>query len=163
MTSMSPWGASFVRPMSELDVSALCAVVASAFAGRDGTVPTRYRADAVRRRLEWSLSSAADGGPVTLVAELGGAPVAMGQYGPSRWAANSWELMFGATRPDLQGKGIGHALVVARLAAIEAAGGGLVFVSAKRPDRWRRYGFEVGPFNPLTGATALWRYVGGGR
>lgn len=38
-------------------------------------------------------------------------------------------------------------------------GGGRV----KRPGRWQRYGFAPGPFNPFTGATTLWRLVGGGR
>lgn len=154
---------SLVRPMADFDLPALCGVVAAAFTGRDGTVPLRYQAKAVRERLEWSLASAADGGPITLVACLADTPVALGQYAPARWAASSWELTFGATLPDLQAKGIGHALVMARLAAIEAAGGGVVFVSAKKAARWRRYGFEAGPFNPLTGATAFWRFVGGGR
>lgn len=156
-------GSSFIRALTETDIGPLGEMVAAAFAGQDGAVPARYRPAAIRRRLQWSLESAADGGPVTLVATLAGCPVALGQYGPSRWAGGSWELMLGVTRPDLQGKGIGHALVLARMAAIEAAGGGLVFVSAKRPERWLRYGFQSGPFNPQTGATALWRYVGGGR
>lgn len=152
-------GPCLIRPLTEDDIPGLCAVVA-AFTVSSGHVPGRYRPAAVRERLERSLDP---GGPVTLVAELGGQAVALGQYGAARWAASSWELMFGATRPDLQGKGLGHALVQARLAAVAGNGDGLVFVSSRCPDRWQRYGFHVGPVNPLTGASALWRYVGGGR
>lgn len=155
--------AALVRPMTALDIPDLCALVGGAFVDRRGHVPARYRPALVRSRLQWSLDSAASGGPVTLVAELGGHAVGMGQYGPARWAGAAWEMMLGATRPDLQGKGIGHALVMARMEAIAQGGGGLVFVSARQAQRWRRYGFEAGPVNPLTGATTLWRFVGEGR
>jgi predicted N-acetyltransferase YhbS len=151
---------SLIRPMTEMDIPDLCSVVATAFTGRDGALPARYQPPAVAERLRRSLIP---GGAMTLLAELGGNPVALAQYARSAWAASSWELMFAATRPDLQGKGFGHELVLARLAAVEQSGGGLVFVSARSVARWRRYGFSDGPFNPQTGATTMWRYVGSGR
>lgn len=70
-------------------------------------------------------------------------------------------MMLGATYPHLQGAGIGHALVLARLDAISRAGGGVVLVSAKKPERWLRYGFGALTVNLSTGSTMLSREVAG--
>ncbi len=146
-----------VRLLTVTDIPMLALMVERAFQGRDGSVPDHYRSAAVGDRLRRSL----DSDVVTLVADLSGVPAALGQYGPARWARSTWELMLGATWPVLQGCGLGHALAVARLEAVAAEGGGMVFVSTRQPARWRRYGFDPGPNNPVTGATALWRFIPG--
>lgn len=146
-----------IRPLRHWDVPTLANIVQEAFGGAHAS--SRYQAANVEERLISSLRGSWFGATVTLVAELDGEPVAMGQYSRSRWAAETWELMLDATRPDLQGQGISHQLVLARLVAIAEAGGGHVIVSAKQYGRWERYGFIQGWRNQQTEAVVMWREV----
>ena len=150
-----------IRPLRHWDVPTLANIVQEAFGGAHA--PPRYQAHSIEDRLILSLKFPRFGIPVTLVAELDGEPVALGQYGPARWAAHTWELMLGATRQDLQGQGIGHQLALARLTAIAEAGGGQVVVSTKNQTRWERYGFIKAWRNPNTEAVVMWREISAGK
>lgn len=157
-----------IRPLALSDLLKAAFVVAEAFAGPGGVTPERYSLCATIMRLAASLDApATPWTPRYLVADLDdGRIVAIGGYARSRAAGSTWELLLGATLPAYQGRGIGHALVLARLDAIraEATDGGLVMVSTKRPARFIRYGFAAGPVNPDTGATLMWAAVpAGGR
>lgn len=151
-----------IRPLETHDLLNVAFLVAEAFKGRDGTVPERYEPTAIIPKLAWSLDAAGDTGvPRYLVATIGGGAVAIGGYARSRAAGSTWELLLGATRPDLQGRGIGHALMLARWEAIraETPEGGLVTVSTKNLGRFLRYGFHPGPRNPATGSWLMWAEV----
>ncbi|NFV80042.1 GNAT family N-acetyltransferase [Magnetospirillum aberrantis] len=134
-------------------------VIAEAFVGPDGTAPERYSPCATIPKLAAAFEDPATfWTPRYLVAEVNGQVVAIGGYARSRAAGSTWELLLGATLPAYQGRGIGHALVLARWDAIraEATDGGIVMVSTRRPARFLRYGFSAGPVNPDTGATLMW-------
>jgi GNAT superfamily N-acetyltransferase len=151
-----------IRPLAYPEISTACVLIAKAFSAKDGKVPERYQPHNIVPRLlmQWQ-GHKEPGCPQYLIAEVDGQIVAIGGYARSRFGASTWELLLGATLPAFQGRGIGHALVLARLEAIrsEAAGGGLVMVSTKRPARFLRYGFQAGPVNPETGATLMWAPV----
>ena len=150
-----------IRPLAYAEISSAAALIAQGFAGPDG-IPERYWPHVIIPRLlaQWQHATEPDA-PRYLVAELDGEIVGIGGYARSRSASSTWELLLGATLPAYQGRGIGHAMVLSRLAAIraEAPGGGLVMVSTKRPARFLRYGFQAGPVNPDTGSTLMWGQV----
>lgn len=151
-----------VRALTPADVMDAALMIAEAFTDRAGQVPDRYRPEAVLPALRWSLEAMPHlAAPRYLVAEVDGRIGGIGGYARSRSAAETWELLLAATRPDLQGRGIGHTLMLARWEAIrdEAPDGGLVQVSTKSPARFLRYGFQRGPVNPSTGAVQMWAVV----
>ncbi len=149
-----------IRTLALHDLLNAAFLVAEAFVGPDGTAPERYSPCATIPKLGAALDiPATTWAPRYLVAEVEGRMAAIGGYARSRAAGSTWELLLGATLPAFQGRGIGHALVLARLDAIRAEapeGGGLVMVSSRRPERFLRYGFSAGPVNPDTGATRMW-------
>ena len=70
--------------------------------------------------------------------------VGVGGYKPAWCSAFGWELAYGAVRPEWQGRGVGLALLHARLTAIAAEGspGDFVQVMSRRPRTFRRLGFR---------------------
>lgn len=151
-----------IRPLARHELLHAAFLIAEAFVGPDGTAPERYSPCVTIPKLAAAFEDQATlWTPRYLVAEVNGQVVAIGGYARSRAAGSTWELLLGATLPAYQGRGIGHALVLARWAAIraEATDGGIVMVSTKRPARFARYGFAAGPVNPDTGATLMWAAV----
>lgn len=152
-----------IRPLERKDMLDVAAVVASAFADRKGIVPDRYQPIPIIQRLQWSLNGAGEPGvPRYLVAEVDGEVVGVGGYAVARFGGATWELLLAATKPELQGRGIGHQLLLARWDAIRAESpdeGGVVVVSTKNAPRFLRYGFHQGPRNPVTGAYLMWAMV----
>lgn len=98
-----------------------------------------------------------------LVAVVDGKPVAMGGYGPSGYSRHAWALGPAATLPAHQGRGIGAALIKARIdaigTAVAAAGGtaALLHVSSKRPESWVRLGFQI--VGEVDGSSLLCRHL----
>ena len=153
-----------IRLLERKDLIDVAAVVASAFSSRAGIVPDRYKPSTIIQRLQWSLDGAGQAGvPTYLVAELDGEVVGVGGYAMARFGGATWELLLAATKPELQGRGIGHQLLLARWEAIRAEaspqGGGVVVVSTKNLQRFLRYAFHQGPRNPVTGAYLMWAMV----
>ncbi|GEM_PF-4540087 len=113
-----------------------------------GTLDEHYEPWAVEGRL--SDLRIAKG--ILLVADIEGGIVACGGIVPASFARHTWTLCLGATRPDLQGHGLGHQLVTRRLDIAAREGAGIVLVSSVNPARWARYGFKQQFVNPVTGA-----------
>lgn len=90
-----------------------------------------------------------------LVIEVDGAFLACGTLMPARFARDTWTLCLGATRSDMQGRGIGHALVQRRLQMAVHYGAGNILVSSKNVARWNRYDFKCVSVNPITGANLM--------
>lgn len=148
-----------ITPLRMHHIHSCAGLVAKAFHGRPG-LPEQYRPAVISERLRTAHIDALNGRRERehfYVAEIDGVAVGLGGFVCERFASATWSLVLGATHPDHQGKGIGHALVEERLTAIAACGGRLVLVSTKAESRWLRYGFTAGPVNPASGATILWR------
>lgn len=134
-----------VRPLMAADISAVTALVAAAFSEEDGVVPERYRPAVVGERLATSLDSRRATRPRFLVAELDGAPVAVGGFSRESWCSCAWSLYMAAVRPELQGRRLGSLLIQRRLDVIAAehAGPGTVLVSSRHPGSFLRLGFQA--------------------
>ena len=98
-----------------------------------------------------------------LVADLEGAILSCGAVAASAFARHTWTLSLGATRPDMQGRGLGHHLVVRRLEIAVGAGAGVVLVSSRNEARWRRYNFARAFTNSVTGAHLMFLPTDHGR
>jgi N-acetylglutamate synthase-like GNAT family acetyltransferase len=116
-----------------------------------GEVSDYYDTSSVRIRLNEAWAIGSD----ILVVEVDGAFLACGVLMPARFARNTWTLCLGATRRDMQGRGIGHMLVHRRLQMAIGYGAGSILVSSKNAARWNRYGFKPVSINPITGASLM--------
>lgn len=70
--------------------------------------------------------------------------VGVAGYRQAWCSAFGWELSYAGVHPDWQGRGIGQAMIVARLRSIQGEGseGDFVLVRAARPATFRRMGFS---------------------
>lgn len=94
-------------------------------------------------------------GATILFTEQDGAILACGALVPVNFSRQCWALSLGATRSDLQGRGLGHALVEKRLQLAADRGAGTIVVSAHNAARWIRYGFKAVSVNPVTGSSLM--------
>jgi N-acetylglutamate synthase-like GNAT family acetyltransferase len=143
-------GAQHIRLARQSELTQIAHLIHQAHAER-GEVSSHYQAASVRNRLTLSLLSRGK----ILVAETEGVIHACGAITPAAFAKNTAVLSLGATRPGLQGRGIGHALVLDRLKLAPGMGVGTVLVSARNAARWSRYGFSAVSVNPISGASLM--------
>lgn len=116
-----------------------------------GEVSDYYDPAEVRIRLNEAWAIGSD----ILIVEVDGSFVACGALMPARFARHTWMLCLGATRADMQGRGIGHTLVRRRMEMATNYGAGSLLVSSKNSQRWNRYGFKAVSVNPITGASLM--------
>lgn len=143
-------GTHHIRAAALSEFDQIAHLIAEAHAAHGGTAE-RYDPAAVLLRLNQAWA----GGGIILVAEQDGSFLACGALTPSVFARHTWALSLGATRPDMQGRGIGHALVEKRLQLAADNGAGSVLVSSRNAARWKRYGLTAINTNPVTGASLM--------
>jgi predicted N-acetyltransferase YhbS len=144
------FGTAHIRLATLADFDQTSYLISEAHRG-SGEVSERYAADTIRLRLNqiWAF-----GGEV-LLTEQDGAIIACGALSPVAFARDAWAMSFGATRSDMQGRGLGHALVEKRLQLAAEKRAGTIMVSSRNAARWRRYGFKAVNVNPITGASLM--------
>jgi N-acetylglutamate synthase-like GNAT family acetyltransferase len=148
-------GAQKIRPAARRDRDQITQLISVAHADlRDDS--GYYDAAKIAGHLDDAMSI----GSMILVTEIDGRIVACGALSPAMFARDAWTLSFGATHPDYQGRGIGHALVQSRLSMAERLRAGSLLVSSKSLSRWARYEFSPVSRNPLTGSYLLVKNMG---
>lgn len=119
----------------------------------------RYDPSVVRTRLGQAWACQGN----ILVAEIDGAIVSTGTLVRTTFASATVALTLGATRPDMKGRGIGHELVLRRVAIAADLHAGIVLVSSRDMARWQRYGFGIVSRNPVSGAALMALQIDYGR
>lgn len=120
---------------SEVLLDACATLIANAFAD-----PERYNPERIRRELHCD-------DPVFyrrfFIAVENGQTVALGGVKAADWAARTHILYLSAVAPEKRGRGIGRALIKARLDWLKSTfKSGRILVSASKPRRFRDLGFR---------------------
>lgn len=138
---MTPWAIPFVD------------VIQAAHRRPDGSVAPRFERGALLDQLHDSVRVTRRDRPRFLLALAGNdAVVGVGGYKPAWCSGFGWELAYGAVLPLWQGRGVGLALLRARLDAIARAGapGDFILARSGRPSTFIRLGFrQVSASDPL--------------
>jgi len=146
-----------IRALSMADAAArlheqVVGVIQAAHRRSDGSVSERFLPLALFDQVYDGVYSTIRDRARFLVALSGGEVIGVGGYKPAWCSGHGWELAYGAVRPEWQRRGVGMALLRARLDAIASAGtaGDFIVARSSRPSTFIRLGFrQVSPSDPL--------------